>query len=67
MFVTTADFLPQHHAQRQKTLQIITAAEGAGHARAVEMNKQVAGNLDKIITALESGEPDDKEPVAGAC
>ena len=67
MFVTTADFLPQHHAQRQQTLQIITAAEAAGHARAVEMNKQVAGNLDKIITALESGEPDDKEPAAGAC
>ena len=29
MFVTTAEFLPQHHAQRQATLQIITAAEAA--------------------------------------
>ena len=27
IFVTTAEFLPQHHAQRQATLQIITAAE----------------------------------------
>ena len=53
MFVTTAEFLPQHHAQRQQTLQIITAAEAAGHARVAEMNQQVAVNLDKIITALE--------------
>ena len=53
MFVTTPEFLPQHHAQRQATLQIITAAEAAGHARVAEMNRQVAANLDKIITALE--------------
>lgn len=32
MFVTTPEFLPQHHAQRKATLQIITAAEAAGHA-----------------------------------
>ena len=55
MFVTTAEFLPQHHAQRQQTLQIITAAEAAGHARVAEMNKQVAANLDKIIATLEDG------------
>ena len=55
MFVTTAEFLPQHHAQRQATLQLITAAEAAGHARVAEMNKQVAVNLDKIITAFEAG------------
>ena len=53
MFVTTAEFLPQHHAQRQQTLQIISAAEAAGHARLAEMNRQVAGNLDKIIASLE--------------
>ena len=47
MFVTTAEFLPQHHAQRQQTLQIITAAEANGQAR-------VAANLDKIITTLEA-------------
>jgi hypothetical protein len=57
MFATTAEFLPQHRAQRQSTLQIISAAEAAGHARVVEMNRQVAGNLDKIITALEDEEP----------
>ncbi len=66
MFATTAEFLPQHHAQQQHTLQIITAAEAAGHARVAEMNKQVTGNLDKIITALEAEEPDGKEAAAGA-
>ena len=65
MFVTTAEFLPQHHAQRQQTLQIISAAEAAGHARVAEMNRQVAGNLDKIITALEDGGKE-KEAAAGA-
>ena len=60
MFVTTAEFLPQHHAQRQATLQIITAAEATGHARVAEMNRQVAGNLDKIITALEAGSRDER-------
>src|ERR1700745_642154 len=54
MFVTTADFLPQHHAQRQQTLQIITAAEAAGHARVAAMHKQVASNLDKISAPLEA-------------
>ena len=66
MFVTTAEFLPQHHAQRQATLQIITAAEAAGHARVAEMNRQVAGNLDKIIATLEAEGPDEKEAAAGA-
>jgi hypothetical protein len=51
MFVTTAEFLPQHHVQRQQTLQIITAAEASGQARVAEMNRQVADNLDKIIAA----------------
>lgn len=57
MFVTSAEFLPQHHAQRQQTLQIISAAEAAGHARVAEMNRQVAGNLDKVIAALEEEHP----------
>ena len=66
MFVTTAEFLPQHHAQRQATLQIISAAETAGHARVAEMNRQVAGNLDKIITSLEADGDGQKEAAAGA-
>jgi hypothetical protein len=59
MFVTSAEFLPQHHAQRQQTLQIITAAEAAGQARVAEMNRQVAGNLGKIIASLEAGDGED--------
>jgi hypothetical protein len=66
MFLTTAEFFPEHHAQRKRTLQIITAAEAAGHGRVAEMNKQVAANLDKIIATLEdSGEPG-TEAAAGA-
>ncbi len=66
MFLTTAEFLPQHHAQRQQALQIISAAEAAGHARVVEMNRQVAANLDKIITSLEADGDAQKEAAAGA-
>jgi hypothetical protein len=65
MFLTTAEFLPQHQSQRQQTLQIITAAEANGHARLAEMNRQVAGNLDNIIAALEAG-GEGKEAAAGA-
>ena len=60
MFVTTAEFLPQHHAQRKTTLQIISAAEANGHARVAEMNRQVAANLDKIIATLEAEVPDEE-------
>jgi len=66
MFVTTAEFLPHHRAQQQATLQIITAAEASGHARLAEMNKQVAANLDKIITALQADGDDEREAAAGA-
>ena len=52
MFLTTPQFLPQHREQRQQVLQIITAAEGRGQQRIVEMNQQVLGNLDAIITTL---------------
>jgi hypothetical protein len=65
MFVTTPEFLAQHRAQHQATLQLITAAEAAGHARVAEMNKNVAANLDKIITALED-DGEDQEAAAGA-
>jgi hypothetical protein len=65
MFLTTPEFLPQHHAQHQQTLQIISAAEARGQARLAEMNRQVAGNLEKIITALEAGN-DPQEATADA-
>lgn len=53
MFVTTPEFLPQHHQQRQQVLQIMSAAGARGQLRLVEMNQQVLGNLDRIISALE--------------
>jgi hypothetical protein len=65
IFVTAAEFLTQHHARRQQTLQLISAAEANGQARVAEMNRQVAGNLDKIIASLEDG-GEDKEAAAGA-
>lgn len=66
MFVTTAEFLPHHHAQRKETLQIITAAKANGQARVAEMNRQVIGNIDKIIATLEADSGEGKEAAAGA-
>jgi integrase len=66
MFLTTAEFLPQHRTQQQATLQIITAAEAAGHARVAEMNRQVAGNLGKIITALQEDSHGEQQAAADA-
>lgn len=54
MFITTDEFLPQHRAQRDEVHQIIGAAQARGHSRLVEMNQQVADNLETIITALEA-------------
>lgn len=66
MFVTTAEFLPQHHAQHRATMQIITAAEAGGQARVAEMNWQVAGNLGKIIAALQDKGTDENTAAASA-
>ena len=65
VFVTTPEFLPQHRAQHRTTLQIITSARARGQTRLVEMNQQVADNLEKIITALEV-DPDQQTPAADA-
>ena len=54
MFLTTGEFLPQHRTQRNQTLQLITAAEARGQKRLAEMNRQVLGNLDAIITSLDT-------------
>jgi integrase len=65
MFVTTAEFLPQHRHHHQELLQIISAAEARGHARQAEMNRQVADNLEKIIITLENDS--DTEDSVNAC
>jgi hypothetical protein len=59
MFITTADFLPQHREHRTQVVQIISAAEARGQQRLAEMNTRVLGNLDRIIESL------DKETHAG--
>jgi hypothetical protein len=52
MFITTAEFLPQHHQHRCQVIQIISRAEARGQQRLAEMNQQILGNLNRIITAL---------------
>jgi hypothetical protein len=54
MFITTPQFLPQHHQQRRQVIQIISAAEARGQQRLAEMNRQVLGSLDNIIMALQA-------------
>jgi len=61
MFITTAEFLPQHREHRQQVLQIISAAEVRGQTRLAEMNHQVADNLEKIITTLENDDNDGEQ------
>jgi hypothetical protein len=54
LFLTTPEFLPQHQHQRVATLELISKAEAEGHHRVAEKNKQVLGNLDRIIDACQS-------------
>lgn len=63
MFITTPEFLPQHRAQCEQTLQLITAAEARGQQRLAEANRTVLTNLNTFITTLES---DKQEPAEGA-
>jgi hypothetical protein len=56
MFITTAEFLPLHRQHHEQVIEILTAAEARGQTRMVEMNRQVAENLEKIITALAEDE-----------
>jgi hypothetical protein len=67
MFLTTAEFLPQHHQHHRQTLQIISAAEARGQGRLAEMSRQVADNLEKIITSLQEDDlSEDQEVGANA-
>jgi len=54
VFVTTAEFLPQHHRQLTQTRTLIEQAEQAGQQRVVEMNRGVEQNLLAIITGLDT-------------
>jgi hypothetical protein len=63
VFITTPEFLPQHRAQREQTLQLMTAAEAHGQQRLAEANRTVLTNLDTSITTLET---DKQEPTEDA-
>jgi integrase len=52
VFVTTAEFLPQHHRQLAQTRALISQAEQNGHQRVAEMNRTVEKNLLAIIGGL---------------
>ena len=57
VFVTTAEFLPEHRRQLEATRALISQAEGRGQERVVEMNRTVETNLLAIITGLTAEPP----------
>jgi hypothetical protein len=57
VFVTTAEFLPEHHRQLDATRALIHQAEQRGQERVVEMNRTVETNLLAIITGLTAEKP----------
>jgi integrase len=54
VFITGPEFLPELHQQHQRTLTLIGTAQASGQARVTEMNKQVAANLRRMISELET-------------
>lgn len=53
LFVTTAEFLPDHRRQLEATRALVATAEARGQERLAESNRTVAKNLLRIITALD--------------
>jgi len=53
MFITTAEFLPEHHQQLEATRKLIEVAVELGQSRVVEMNRNVENNLLSIIHTLD--------------
>lgn len=56
LFITTADFLPQHQQQLADTRRLIAQAETDGREHMVQMNRTVEANLLTIITTLQPGQ-----------
>ncbi len=54
VFITTPDFLAEHLEQLRATNRLIGEAEARGNTRMLEMNQQVATNLENIIGAIET-------------
>jgi len=57
LFITTSAFLPQHEAQLRATLTLIDQSDAAGHGRIAAKNRQIATNLNRIITACQQCDP----------
>lgn len=53
-FRTNKKYLPQHKAQLEQTVALISTAQNNGWQRIIEMNTDVANNLTTIIHTLES-------------
>ena len=58
LFITIAEFLPQHHKQLEDTRALIARAKADGHTRMAEMNRTVETNLLTIITTIEADQHD---------
>ena len=58
LFITTAEFLPQHRKQLDDTRALISRAQTDGHTRLAEMNRTVETNLLTIIATLETDQRD---------
>jgi hypothetical protein len=68
LFVTTAEFLPEHRKQLATTERLIAQAEDRGQERMADMNRSVATNLIAIIGSLEADQGDDECCTrSGAC
>ena len=67
MFFPPPESLPRPREHRQQALQIITTAEARGQLRLAEMNHQVLGSLDNIITALQADPGAAGREAADAC
>jgi hypothetical protein len=66
LFITTAEFLPQHRKQLDDTRALIARAQTDGHTRLAEMNRTVETNLLTIINTLEADQHDCQSAAAGS-
>ncbi len=66
LFITNADFLPQHQTQLRNTLELIDISQQNGHRRIVEKNQQIADNLQRIIGACQAA-PTTEQEATDAC
>lgn len=63
-FLTTAEFLPQHRDQLQRTDDLLESAKASDRERLIEMNEPVRLSLVRIIEGLEAIEPQQESDVA---